>query len=139
MATELKTKKNSASVKEFLDRVEPARRAECKKVSALMSRVTGAKPKMWGTSIVGFGEYAYKYPSGQSGTWPLTGFSPRKQALTLYVMAGFDRFSPLLKKLGSFKTGKSCLYLRSLDDVDLKALEQLVKASVSWTRKNAES
>jgi hypothetical protein len=130
MATELKTKKNDASVSDFLARTAGDRLADCKKVAAIMKRATGAKPKMWGSSIVGFGEYEYRGASGRSGTWMLTGFSPRKAALTLYLMGGFKNQPALMKKLGRFKAGGGCLYLRSLDDVDLKTLEQLITASV---------
>ncbi len=85
---------------------------------------------MWGPSIVGFGTYHYKYASGREGDWFLTGFSPRKQNLTLYIMAGFKRYDELLNKLGKYKTGKSCLYIRNLDDVDVDVLRELVKQSV---------
>jgi len=95
-----------------------------------MREVTGCEPKMWGPSIVGFGRYHYKYESGREGDWPLTGFSPRKQALTVYIMAGFRRYEELLDRLGKHKTGKSCLYLKRLEDVDLEVLRELVHESV---------
>ena len=85
---------------------------------------------MWGPSIIGFGSYRYKYASGREGEWMLTGFSPRKQNLTLYIMPGFDNYDSLLAKLGKYKTGKSCLYINKLEDVDLSVLEKLVKQSV---------
>ena len=128
---ELKTKKTEASVDDFIAAIEDdQRRKDCKAVMAIMKRVTKSSPKMWGTNIVGYGSYHYKYASGQEGDWPLTGFSPRKQNLTLYIMAGFDDYPELMAKLGKYKTGKSCLYLKRLSDVDTAVLEQLVAASV---------
>ncbi|MBK7450859.1 MAG: DUF1801 domain-containing protein [Anaerolineales bacterium] len=108
---ELKTKLNDASVEDFINAVEDeAIRADCFEIAKLMKQVTKAEPKMWGSSIVGFGSYHYKGASGREGDWMLVGFSPRKQNLTLYIMAGFDRYDQLMKKLGKFSTGKSCLY-----------------------------
>jgi hypothetical protein len=128
---ELKTKKTDDSVEAFLNSVEhDKRRTDAFKVLDLMKEVTGEAPKMWGSSIVGFGDYRYKYESGREGEWFLAGFSPRKQNLTLYVMAGFDEYDDLLSKLGKYKTGKSCLYINKLEDVDLPTLKQLVKKSV---------
>ncbi|MCU0231699.1 MAG: DUF1801 domain-containing protein [Acidobacteria bacterium] len=132
---ELKTKKTDASVDDFIAAVEDEqRRKDCKAVMAIMKRVTKASPKMWGTNIVGYGSYHYKYASGQEGDWPLTGFSPRKQNLTLYIMAGFDDYPELMAKLGKYKTGKSCLYLKRLSDIDTAVLEKLVAASVKDMR-----
>lgn len=129
---EVKTKLNDASVDEFIDKVEDeAKREDCRTIARMMEKVTGEKPKMWGTSIVGFGSYHYKYASGREGDWPKTGFSPRKQNLTLYIMDGFDKYDDLLSKLGKHKTGKSCLYVKRLGDIDIKALEKLIRASVS--------
>jgi hypothetical protein len=85
---------------------------------------------MWGPSIVGFGRYRYKYESGREGEWPITGFSPRKGDLTLYIIGGFDSFSDLMARLGKYKTGKSCLYIKRLSDVDAKVLKKLVQQSV---------
>jgi len=96
--------------------------------------VTGEKPAMWGSSIVGFGSYHYKYASGREGDAPLTGFSPRKQALTLYITAGFDRYGDLKQKLGKYSTGASCLYVKRLADLDQEVLRQLVKESVEHMR-----
>ena len=128
---ELKTKKTEASVEEFLGGIaDEARRDECRIVLEIMERVTKSEPKMWGASMIGFGSYHYKYESGREGDWFLTGFSPRKQNLTLYIMAGFDRYDALLEKLGKFKTGKSCLYVKRLNDIDLLVLKQLIAASV---------
>lgn len=128
---ELKTKKNDASVTEFLDAVpDEKKRKDCYAVLDMMKKVTRKEPKMWGGSIVGFGEYRYKYETGREGDWFLVGFSPRKQNLTLYVMSGFERFDELMSKLGKHKTGKSCLYINSLDDVDTKVLRELIAESV---------
>ncbi len=101
----------------------------------IMKKVTKVEPKMWGTSIVGFGTYHYKYASGREGDWFLTGFSPRKQNLTLYTMSGFDEYDSLLKKLGKHATGKSCLYIKKLEDVDMKVLKELVTKSVKHMQK----
>ncbi len=128
---ELKTKRTQASVKAFLKRVpDDTRRQDCLTVLRLMKQATRAEPKMWGSSIVGFGSYRYRYASGREGDWFLTGFAPRKQDLTLYIMAGFGRYPTLLAKLGKHKTGKSCLYIKRLADVNLTVLRQLVSASV---------
>jgi hypothetical protein len=129
---ELKTKPTTASVGAFLKNIEnPARRRDCVTVKRIMERVTRGKARMWGTSIVGFGVYKYRYPSGQTGEWMLTGFSPRKQNLTLYIMAGFGFQKDLMRQLGTkHSTGKSCLYIKTLADVDLKVLERLIRSSV---------
>ena len=126
----LKTQKTDASVREFLAAVaDEKKRNDSFSVLELMSEVTGEEPAMWGTSIVGFGSYRYRYASGQEGEWPLVGFSPRKQNLTLYIMSGFDEYDSLLTDLGKYKTGKSCLYINKLEDVDLVTLRELVKQS----------
>jgi hypothetical protein len=131
MATALKTQKNNASVKEFLDKVpDERRRNDAHAVSSMMEGITGEKPAMWGAGMVGFGSYHYKYDSGQEGDWPLVGFAPRKDSLTLYIMPGFKEFSGLLEKLGKHKSGVSCLYIKSLDDVHLPTLKTLVRQSV---------
>ena len=128
---ELKTQPNDQSVHTFLNSVEnDKKRQDSFTLLQLMEEVTGAAPKMWGDSIVGFGSYHYKYASGREGDWFLAGFSPRKQNLTLYIMAGFDEYDALLSKLGKHKTGKSCLYINKLEDVDLDTLRELVKRSV---------
>ncbi len=128
---ELKTQKNNASVKAFLQSVKDKQmREDCEKISDLMKSTAGAEPKMWGTSIVGFGEYHYKYASGREGDWFLCGFSPRKQALTLYITSGLEQHPELLAKLGKHKIGKSCLYIKRLDDVDLKVLKSLIQQGV---------
>lgn len=104
-----------------------------------MSRATGEKPMMWGTTIVGFGTYHYKYDSGREGDWMLTGFSPRKQALTLYIMSGFDKYQELMDQLGTYKTGKSCLYVKRLSDINLNVLVELVQESVRYMRRQYPS
>ncbi len=133
---ELKTKASNASVSAFLQSVDgEQKRRDAREILALMKEVTGKRPKMWGTSIVGFGSYHYKYQSGREGDWPVTGFSPRKQNLAVYIMPGFSRYSSLMNRLGKYKTGKSCLYLKRLGDVDQKVLRQLVTRSVADMKK----
>jgi len=132
---ENKTKETSANVDKFLKSVaDENRRAECYKVLELMKKITKHEPKMWGPSIVGFGSYHYKYASGREGDFLLTGFSPRKQALTIYIMSGFKRYPELMKKLGKYKTGSSCLYIRSLENIDMKVLTVLIKESVKYIK-----
>ena len=128
---ELKTKPTRSSVSAFLRAVGDDRmRQDCLTVLDIMKKATGTKPRMWGSTIVGFGSYHYKYDSGREGDWFLTGFSPRKQALTLYIMGGFPRHHELMRKLGKHKTGSSCLYVRKLADLDLRVLKQLILQSV---------
>lgn len=128
---ELKTKKTSASVTKFLNGIQDEkRRKDCFTILEIMQRISRAKPKMWGESIIGFGSYRYKYESGREGEWFLTGLSPRKQALTLYIMSGFSRYDDLLKKLGKFKTGKACLYIKRLEDIHMPTLTELIARSV---------
>ncbi|KPF70114.1 hypothetical protein IP84_03650 [beta proteobacterium AAP99] len=109
---------------------DDTRRADCTAVRALMEKATGEPAVMWGSAIVGFGAYRYEYASGRTGDWPLIAFSPRKNDLTLYIMPGTDAFPPLMEKLGKYKTGKSCLYLKKLADVDVKVLKALIEAAV---------
>ncbi|MDH3693850.1 MAG: DUF1801 domain-containing protein, partial [Gammaproteobacteria bacterium] len=124
---ELKTKPTKQSIKTFIDSIEDEqKRKDCRIVLKLMRELTGEKAKMWGDSIVGFGTYHYKYKSGREGDWMLTGFSPRKQNLTIYIMPGFSKFETLLKKLGKHKTSKSCLYIKSLGDIDLDILSKII-------------
>ena len=128
-----KTRQNNSSVDAFVGAVDHQRRREdAQTVKAMMERVTAWEPRMWGASIVGFGEYHYKYESGREGDFLITGFSPRKKALTIYIMPGFRRYDALMGKLGKFKTGKSCLYINKLDDVDLSVLEELIRLSVEY-------
>ncbi len=127
---ELKTKINDANVKDFLMSVEDEKRKEDSlKTLEMMKKITKEEPKMWGASIVGFGTYHYKYASGREGDWFITGFSPRKLSLTIYIMGGFQNYDELLGKLGKFKTGKSCLYIKKLEDVDTQILEKLIAES----------
>lgn len=128
----LKTKPNLQDVHAFLAAVEDERkRQDCYALVELMRKATGEEPRMWGDSIVGFGSYHYKYASGREGDWFLTGFAPRKQALTLYIMAGFDAYDQLMSQLGKHKIGKSCLYIRRLADVDEDILRTLVTQSAA--------
>ncbi|MEM1245323.1 MAG: DUF1801 domain-containing protein [Acidobacteriota bacterium] len=131
----MKTTENSASVRDFLAGIEdPQKRKDCRAVARLMKAATGKRPKMWGSTIVGYGRYHYKYESGREGDFFLTGYSPRKQNLTLYVMDGFDGSEDLLRRLGKHKTGKSCLYVKRLEDVDLEVLDELIRGSVTAMR-----
>jgi hypothetical protein len=137
---ELKTKKNDQSVDAFLAAVaDEKKREDCHTVLKLMQQATGEPPTMWGDSIVGFGKYRYKYESGREGDWFLTGFSPRKQNLTLYITAGFDAYDALMGKLGKYSTGKSCLYIKKLADVDQDVLKELVEQSVERMKKTDKS
>lgn len=127
---ENKTQQTRASVETFLNGVkDKVRAADSRVVLQLMRKVTGEQPKMWGPGIIGFGTYHYKYDSGREGDFLRIGFSPRAQALTLYIMGGFPRYETLMARLGKYKTGKSCLYIKQLSDVDLKVLEELSLAS----------
>jgi hypothetical protein len=131
-----KTKPTTLRVSDFLKSVKnPTRRADARKVASMMRRITGQRARMWGTSMVGYGKYSYQYASGHKGEWMLTGFSPRKQNLAIYIMPGFEPFLALVEKLGKHKTGKSCLYINSLDDVDEQVLEKLIAESVKLMKK----
>ena len=135
--TELKTKRTDASVIDFLNAVEhEGKRKDSFAILELMREVTGEEPAMWGPSIVGFGSYTYQYASGRQGEWMLVGFSPRKRNLTLYIMSGFDEYDSLLERLGKYKTGKSCLYINKLVDVDLQVLRELVQLSVQHMKES---
>ena len=135
---ELKTKKNKASVSAFLNSItDDQQRKDAKQVAKIMREVTGKKATMWGDSIVGFGQYDYKYASGHEGSWPLAGFSPRKGNLSVYIMDGFKERAALLKKLGKHKTGRACLYIKRLEDVDLGVLKKLIAASVKSKAKTS--
>ncbi|HSW80025.1 MAG TPA: DUF1801 domain-containing protein [Candidatus Saccharimonadales bacterium] len=128
---EIKTKVTDADVTDFINSVaDEKKRADGFTLLEIFEQLTGEKPKMWGTSIIGFGQYHYKSErSSQEGDWMLTGFSPRKQALTLYLMLGHGDYTDLLEKLGKHKTGKGCLYINKLEDVDREILEKLIKKS----------
>ncbi|MGL4230740.1 MAG: DUF1801 domain-containing protein [Casimicrobium sp.] len=127
-----KTQVTDLSFDEFLSAsVDPVCHNDCRAIAAMMQKVTGEKPVMWGASLVGFGRYRYKYESGGEGEWFVVGFSPRKNDLTIYLLSGFDRFEALFAKLGKHKIGKSCVYVKTLADIDLKVLTQLIKDSVA--------
>ena len=129
---QLKTQPNDKSVTDFLDGVEnDTKREDSFTILELMKEITGEEPIMWGDSIIGFGTYHYKYASGREADWFLTGFSPRVQNLTLYIMSGFDEYDDLLGKLGKHSTGKSCLYVKRLENIDLDVLRELVEKSVA--------
>ena len=128
---EAKTKATKESVTAFLNTVDDkTRREDCFAVLEMMRDVTKEEPKMWGSSIVGFGRHRYKYESGREGEWPVAAFSPRKGDLTVYLLPGFEIAQDLMKRLGKYKTGKSCLYIKRLADVDRKVLKQLIDKSV---------
>lgn len=128
--TELKTQKNDGNVGKFLDSVDnEQRKKDAKAVTKIITEITGEKPVMWGSSIIGFGTYHYKYASGRENDWMRIGLSPRKQNLTLYIMDGFSDYSKLLGKLGKHKTGKACLYINKLEDVNMNVLEEMIKKS----------
>jgi hypothetical protein len=132
----LKSAKNDGDVLSFLEsNAEGQKLDDCKQIYALMKEITGEEPSMWGGSIIGYGSYHYKYESGREGDWFLTGFSPRKQNISIYIMAGFDRYPELMDRLGKFKTGKSCLYIKKLEDIDRDILKELVKESVQYLKK----
>ena len=132
---EPKTKPTKESVAKFLNAIEDeTRRKDCKTVAKLMEGVTGHQPVMWGSNIVGYGSYHYKYASGQEADWPRTGFSPRKQNLTIYIMGGFDNHPELMEKLGKHTTSKGCLYIKRLDDIHLPTLKKLVRESVKYVK-----
>ena len=128
---ENKTKATAKSVPDFISSIEdPVRRKDCQTIAALMEELTGSKPKMWGSSIVGFGDYHYTYASGREGDWFLVGFSPRKQALSIYIMGYLEFYNDILEQLGKFKHGKGCLYIKKLEDIDLDVLKTLISTSI---------
>jgi hypothetical protein len=134
MADDLKTKPTSTSPASFIDKVESERkRQDSHELVAMMQTITGKPPQMWGTSIIGFGKYYYKYESGRDGEMLMTGFSPRKQSLVLYLGPGLDD-KKLTSKLGKHKVGKGCLYINKLDDIDRNVLQELVTKSVAEMR-----
>ncbi|MEM6625580.1 MAG: DUF1801 domain-containing protein [Pseudomonadota bacterium] len=136
----LKTSATNADVQAFLNSIEPDRRREDGlKLLDFMNRVTGLAPKMWGPSMVGYGRYAYKYESGREGEYFLTGFSPRKSSLTVYVMPGYRDLAEPLSRLGKHKLGKSCLYINKLADVEMDVLEEIVREGVTYMRANYET
>ena len=133
--SDLKTQPTTASVDAFIDAVDDEpKRADSRVVAEMMVEITGVPGVMWGSNIVGFGKYHYRYASGREGDFFEAGFSPRKRALTLYVMAGFSEYEDLLGRLGKHSTGKSCLYVKRLADIDLDVLRELLTRSVSYIR-----
>lgn len=134
-SVELKTRPTMSSVQEFLATVDPNRRTDCQVLLDLFTKITQRPPVMWGSSIIGFDQYHYKYHSGREADWLATGFSPRKQNLTIYILPGFDRYPEIMAKLGNYTTSKSCLYVKSLVDIDLKVLAELIQRSVRDIKK----
>ena len=133
---EPKTKPTKISIDALLRKIDDEeKRNDCAKLIDIMQKAAKSPPVMWGTSIVGFGTYTYKYESGREGDWPIVGFSPRKQNLTLYIMPGFEEYGDLLEKLGKHTTGKSCLYVKRLADIDLGVLKAIVTRSVAVMKK----
>ncbi|QDU38689.1 hypothetical protein Mal4_30190 [Maioricimonas rarisocia] len=133
---EPKTQKTTASVEAFLRSIDDEqRRKDCRAVVKLMRQVTGEKPAMWRDAIIGFGSYHYRYASGREGDWMLIGVSPRKQALSIYLMCEVEAAQKLLNRLGKYKMGKSCLYVKKLEDIDLEVLEELIRHSIAETRR----
>jgi len=131
-----KTVKTDLSVSEYLNSIEDdSKRKDCKKIAKMMRVATGKKPKMWGTSIVGYDEYHAVYDSGRELDWMRIGFAARKQAITLYIMDGFGKYDSLMAKLGKHKTGKSCLYIKGLSDIDTNVLEELIAGSLKHFEK----
>lgn len=138
--TELKNKATTGDPLAFIDALDSdAQKADCLRLIDMMKKVTGESPKMWGQGIVGFGSYHYVYNSGREGDWFLTGFGPRKQNLSTYLIAGADHSPELLQQLGKYKTGKGCLYIKNLDTVDTKVLEELVNDSVTEMKRKYPS
>ena len=134
--SEAKTRPGNASVSDFLAGIkEPQKRADCRAIASMMRKATGKRAKMWGSSIVGYGSYRYTYASGRQGEWMECGYAPRSQAISVYIMPGFEPFTGLMKKLGTFRTGKSCLYIKRLDDVDRDVLDALIVESVKEMRR----
>jgi hypothetical protein len=133
---DLKTKPTGEDVGRFLMKIsDEKRRQDCFTLLEMMQQITKTQPKLWASSMVGFGEHHYKYASGHEGDTFIVGFSPRKQNLTLYVLAGFDQQAGLLERLGKHKSGKGCLYLKSLEDVHLPTLRRLIQQSVAHTQR----
>ena len=133
---ENKTQKTGGSVSEFMNGIaDRQKRADCRAIGRMMRAATGKRAAMWGSSIVGYGDYGYRYASGREGAWMLTGYSPRAQNLSIYIMPGFSTFGALLKKLGPHKTGKSCLYIKRLADIDEDVLADLIDRSVRLMQK----
>ena len=130
-----KTQPTKSNVTAFIEAVSPAqKREDCRTIATLMQEITGEKPVLWGKAIIGFGDYSYKYASGREGNWFLAGFSPRKNAITLYLYCDLDHPELSLEKLGTHKRGKGCIYIKKLTDVDLKVLKGLIKKAIVLTK-----
>jgi uncharacterized protein DUF1801 len=137
---ELKTKRNNVSVDDFLNAIKNEQvRQDCWVIADIMQKSTKAKPQMWGTSIVGFGSYRYKYPNGREIDWMLVAFSPRKQNITLYIWPGFEGYDELMAQLGKHSCGKACIYIKRLSDVHLPTLKKLIKGSIKRALKTNQS
>ena len=135
---ELKTKLTQNSVEEFLNSIEDEQtRNDCRAIAGIMEKATKAKPRMWGPSIVGFGSFVYKYADGREMDWMLIAFSPRKKNITLYIYGDFPGYDDLMARLGTYKCGKSCLYIKRLSDIHLPTLKKLVQESVRTKRATA--
>jgi len=135
----IKTAKNNLNVADYLNSIEPAQmRRNAKQLAKVFKQATGAKPKMWGTSIVGYGEYTYYRSNGDEGLSTASGFSIRKSGPVLYIMPGYKDYAPMLKKIGPHKLGKSCLYLKSLDGIDLELIAKLIVAGIKDLKKTHE-
>ena len=133
---ELKTRQNNQSVASFIQSIEdPVKRKDCESLKRLMAKITRKRAKMWGDSIIGFGSYHYKYNSGREGDYFVTGFSPRKQNLTIYIMPGFSQYRQKLEKIGKHKTSVSCLYVKTLEQLDMELLSEIITDSVSRMKK----
>ena len=137
--SDLKTQPSTDSVADFIDTIaDPRRQREARQLVALLSDASGEPPTMWGKDIVGFGSYHYRYASGREGDWMLTGFSPRKAKLSIYLMDGVERHADELAKMGPYTNGVSCLYVKSLDVVDEEVLSDVVRASVAYVREKLD-
>jgi len=134
-----KTRETDASVEDYLDQLEnPQSRQDCYALIDMMQDITGKPPKMWGDSMVGFGNYHYKYNSGHEGDYFLTGFAPRKRELTIYIVQGFSAYPDLMEKIGKHRKGKSCLYVKHLDQLDQEVLKELISNSVAFMHRAYE-
>lgn len=138
--SDLKTRPSTESVADFIDAIaDPRRQREARQLVALLGDATGEPPVMWGDNIVGFGSYRYRYASGREGDWMLTGFSPRKAKLSIYLMDGVERYADQLANLGPYTNGVSCLYVKSLDAIDEEVLSDVVRASVAYVREKLDT
>lgn len=138
--SEVKTKPTKESVHSFINSFESSeKRNDCFAILKMMQEITGEEPRMWGSSIIGFGQYHYQYKSGREGNWPLTGFSPRKNTLSLYLMNGLKHYEAQLAELGRHKTGKACLYIKNLSDINQSVLEEMIRSSVEYMKQKYPS